>query len=52
LTTEHLASLDCVVIVTDHEAIDWKLVAEHAPLIIDTRNVITGYHPRGEVWKA
>jgi UDP-N-acetyl-D-glucosamine dehydrogenase len=52
LTAEHLASLDCVVIVTDHEAIDWKLVAEHAPLIIDTRNVITGYHPRGEVWKA
>lgn len=52
LTAEYLASLDCVVIVTDHEAIDWQLVAEHAPLIIDTRNVITGYHPRGEVWKA
>ena len=52
LTAEYLASLDCVVIVTDHEAIDWQLVADHAPLIIDTRNVIAGYQPQGEVWKA
>ncbi len=52
LTADYLASVDCAVIVTDHEAIDRQLVAEHAALIIDTRNVIAGYRPRGEVWKA
>lgn len=52
LTAENLASQDCVVIVTDHQAIDWPLVAEHASLIVDTRNVIGNYSPQGEVWKA
>lgn len=52
LTPEYLASQDCVVIVTDHQVIDWPLVARHAPLIVDTRNVIGGYDPQGEVWKA
>jgi len=52
LTAENLASQDCVVIVTDHQAIDWPLVAEHASLIVDTRDVIGNYSPQGEVWKA
>jgi UDP-N-acetyl-D-glucosamine dehydrogenase len=25
--------------VTDHDSVDYKLVAEHARLIVDTRNV-------------
>ena len=40
LTPEYLSSLDAVVVVTDHAAVDWKLVAEHAPLVIDTRHVV------------
>jgi UDP-N-acetyl-D-glucosamine dehydrogenase len=35
-----LAQSDCVVIVTDHDCVDYALVAEHAPLIVDTRNVL------------
>jgi UDP-N-acetyl-D-glucosamine dehydrogenase len=39
LTPETLAAADAVVIVTDHDAVDWALVAEHAPLVVDTRGV-------------
>jgi UDP-N-acetyl-D-glucosamine dehydrogenase len=40
LTPETLAAADCVLIVTDHAAIDWRLVKAHARLIVDTRNVL------------
>jgi UDP-N-acetyl-D-glucosamine dehydrogenase len=39
LTAESLAATDAVVIVTDHEAVDYAFVAEHARLIVDTRGV-------------
>jgi len=39
LTPATLAGYDGVVISTDHDIIDWIAVAEHAPLVIDTRNV-------------
>ena len=39
LTPETLASHDAVLVVTDHDAVDYKLVADHARLVIDTRNV-------------
>ncbi len=38
LTAEYLRSQDCVVIATDHTAFDYELIAEHAPLVVDTRN--------------
>lgn len=38
LTPEYLAGLDCVLIVTDHSAVDWKLVVQHGRLIVDPRN--------------
>ncbi|HEY2251002.1 MAG TPA: nucleotide sugar dehydrogenase [Planctomycetaceae bacterium] len=38
LTAEYLGAQDCVVIVTDHSAIDWDLVIQHAPLVVDPRN--------------
>ena len=38
LTAESLAGYDCVLIATDHAAYDWQMVADHAQLIIDTRN--------------
>ncbi|MCB1035579.1 MAG: nucleotide sugar dehydrogenase, partial [Acidobacteria bacterium] len=39
LTEELLGSVDGVLLVTDHRAVDYGLVAHHAPLIVDTRNV-------------
>jgi UDP-N-acetyl-D-glucosamine dehydrogenase len=39
LTAETLAAHDAVVLVTDHAAVDYELVARHAPLIVDTRGV-------------
>jgi UDP-N-acetyl-D-glucosamine dehydrogenase len=38
LTAEYLRSRDCVLIVTDHSAYNWSWIAEHALLIVDTRN--------------
>ena len=32
-----LASADCVVLVTDHDAFDYELIARHAPLLVDCR---------------
>src|SRR5216110_2652021 len=40
LTAEILRRADCVVIVTDHTAIDYALVEEDAALIVDTRHVL------------
>lgn len=40
LTKETLAGCDCAAIVTAHDGVDYKLVAKHAPLIVDTRNVL------------
>ncbi|HKQ59910.1 MAG TPA: nucleotide sugar dehydrogenase [Candidatus Polarisedimenticolaceae bacterium] len=38
LSPSALRRADLVVIVTDHSAYDWKLVARHARAILDTRN--------------
>jgi UDP-N-acetyl-D-glucosamine dehydrogenase len=38
LTHEELASSDAVVIVTDHSGVDYQMVADHATLVVDTRN--------------
>jgi UDP-N-acetyl-D-mannosaminuronate dehydrogenase len=27
-------------IVADHDAIDWSLILPHAPIVVDTRNVL------------
>jgi UDP-N-acetyl-D-glucosamine dehydrogenase len=40
LTAEQLQRADAVVIVTDHRAIDWALVVEHARVVVDTRNAL------------
>lgn len=34
-----LTNVDCVVIATDHTAYDWAHIAQHAPLLVDTRHV-------------
>jgi len=35
-----LAAADCAIIVTDHSAVDYALVARHAPAVVDTRNAL------------
>jgi len=40
LTPEVLRGHEATVIVTDHDAVDPGLVAEHAPAIVDTRNAL------------
>jgi UDP-N-acetyl-D-glucosamine dehydrogenase len=42
LTPEYLNSQDCLLIVTDHSAYDWPWIAQHAELIVDTRNALKG----------
>lgn len=39
LTRESLRSADAVVMLTDHTAFDYELIAAHAKLIVDTRGV-------------
>ncbi|KQU93291.1 UDP-N-acetyl-D-glucosamine dehydrogenase [Mesorhizobium sp. Root102] len=39
LTEAALKDFDAVVVATDHDAIDYQAIADHAPLIVDTRNV-------------
>ncbi|TPN37163.1 nucleotide sugar dehydrogenase [Mesorhizobium sp. B2-3-3] len=39
LTEAALKHFDAVVIATDHDAIDYRTIADHALLIVDTRNV-------------
>jgi UDP-N-acetyl-D-glucosamine dehydrogenase len=49
LTADLLRALDAVVIVTDHTAIDYQLIVDEAPLVIDTRNATRGMRPRARV---
>jgi UDP-N-acetyl-D-glucosamine dehydrogenase len=40
LTAESIAGVDVVLISTDHDAVDYKLIAKSAKLIVDTRNAM------------
>lgn len=40
LSAESLAGYDCVLVATAHAAYDWQMIADHAKLIIDTRNAL------------
>ena len=40
LTKETIVKYDATMIVTDHDSINWPLIAEYSNLIIDTRNAI------------
>jgi UDP-N-acetyl-D-glucosamine dehydrogenase len=43
LTAEEISSCDCAAIITGHSGIDYELVLEHVPILVDTRNVMKGY---------
>jgi UDP-N-acetyl-D-glucosamine dehydrogenase len=40
LTAETLADYDLVLLATNHEAVDYALIAENAKLVVDTRNAL------------
>ena len=40
LTAETLRSVDCVMIITDHNSVDYQLVKRHARATVDTRHVL------------
>ncbi len=41
-TPEMLSGYDCVLVATNHSAYDWQMVADHAPLVVDTRGATRG----------
>lgn len=45
LDNERLAWADAVVVVTDHQGIDYQHVLDQASLVVDTRNVMAGRTP-------
>ncbi|KIX11403.1 nucleotide sugar dehydrogenase [Dethiosulfatarculus sandiegensis] len=40
LTPENLTKMDAVLIVTDHDNVDYQLVVNHSALVVDTRNAL------------
>jgi UDP-N-acetyl-D-glucosamine dehydrogenase len=43
LTADNISAADAVVIVTDHQQVDYRLVLQHAKLVIDTRSATLAY---------
>ena len=41
LTIDNIKKYDALVIITDHDRIDYNLIGEHADLVIDTRNIMS-----------
>jgi UDP-N-acetyl-D-glucosamine dehydrogenase len=48
LTAESLRAADCTIVVTDHSAVDYVLVARHARVVVDTRNALATVRERGD----
>jgi UDP-N-acetyl-D-glucosamine dehydrogenase len=40
LTPEGVAAADCVMVVTDHSSVDYRMIKRNAKLVVDTRNAI------------
>jgi UDP-N-acetyl-D-glucosamine dehydrogenase len=40
LDSKTVAAADCVMIVTDHSAVDYGMIKRHAKLVVDTRNAL------------
>jgi UDP-N-acetyl-D-glucosamine dehydrogenase len=47
-----ISAFDVAVIATAHERVNYKELAEWAPLIVDSRNAMAGIARAGNVWKA
>ncbi|HEY8666807.1 MAG TPA: nucleotide sugar dehydrogenase, partial [Tepidisphaeraceae bacterium] len=48
LSPKTLAAYDCILIATHHAAYDWQMIADHAKLIVDTRNALKDIQGRRE----
>src|SRR5262249_42281945 len=48
LSADALKSYDCVLVATNHAAYDWQQVADHARLVVDTRNAMRQVKGRRE----
>ncbi|RME04384.1 MAG: nucleotide sugar dehydrogenase [Planctomycetota bacterium] len=46
LCPQNLAHYDLVIVITDHSQYDADFLLQHAKLILDTRNLIPGSHPK------
>ncbi|MDG1979670.1 MAG: hypothetical protein P8I44_14005, partial [Phycisphaerales bacterium] len=44
LTPESIASFDCILVSTNHTAFDYAMIAEHAKLVVDTRDAMRDHH--------
>jgi UDP-N-acetyl-D-glucosamine dehydrogenase len=42
MTPGVISGCDCAVIVTGHENVDYRMLLEHIPVVVDTRNVYNG----------
>lgn len=51
LTDKNISSRDCVIIITDHTSIDYKLIVDNAQLILDTRNALKGFKGKDNIIK-
>jgi len=40
VTPETISSYDCILIITDHDDVDYEMIGTHASLIVDTRNAM------------
>lgn len=49
LTRDELEAADVVIIVTDHTAVDYDLVLDAAPLVVDARGVLRGRSGRARI---
>ena len=52
LDEKQLAAFDCVLISTDHDDVDYQFLANHARLIIDTRNAMKNISGKAPIVKA
>jgi len=46
-----LSSVDCAIIVTNHQAFDYEQIVRQAPLVIDTRNATAHLPAASHVWR-
>lgn len=52
ISQESLSATDCILIATDHTIYDYKLILEHASLIVDTRRVFSNMDTKNKVFMA
>ena len=52
LTKENIREYDLVVLSTNHSDFDYKMIAENAKLIIDTRNAFDNFNLKKNIFKA